>query len=91
MEFEVLISESALKQLNKLELENIKRIKRKLPVLKNPLLRRSGADIKKLKGFKNPELYRLRIGDYRIIYIIEKSKVKITEIFHRNKGYNWLE
>jgi len=92
MKFEVVISESALKQLRKLEQEPIDRIKNHFTVLKeDPFTKRPGADIKKLKGFKNPELYRLRVGDYRIVYTIIKDSVKITEIFHRSKGYNWLD
>jgi mRNA interferase RelE/StbE len=92
MIFEVIISESALKQVRKLERESIHRIKKHLPVLKeDPFKKRSGADIKKLKGFKNPELYRLRVGDYRLVYSALKNKVKITEVFHRSRGYSWLD
>ena len=92
MEFEVLISETALKQIRKLEQETIQRIKKQLLCLKgDPFRKRSGADIKKLKGFVNPKLYRLRVGDYRIVYTISGYVVKITEVFHRSKGYKWLD
>lgn len=91
MKYEVVISESALKQLRKLEQEPIKRIKKHFISLKeDPFTKRPGADIKKLKGFKNPEFYRLRVGDYRIVYTVLKNSVKLTEIFHRSKGYTWL-
>ncbi|MBD3262811.1 type II toxin-antitoxin system RelE/ParE family toxin, partial [Candidatus Woesearchaeota archaeon] len=84
--FKVVISETAVKQFNKLEKNAQKRIKKGLSFLKNnPFKRRPGADIKKLKGF-SPALYRLRIGKYRIIYATNKV-VKITEIFRRGKGY----
>jgi mRNA-degrading endonuclease RelE of RelBE toxin-antitoxin system len=33
----------------------------------------------------------LRIGDYRAIYFVVNSKIKVTEIIHRSKGYKWLE
>ena len=36
-----------------------------------------------LKGF-----YKLRVGDYRVIFKIEKSKVKILAIKHRLVVYN---
>ncbi|MBC2697926.1 MAG: hypothetical protein HF975_12335 [ANME-2 cluster archaeon] len=29
----------------------------------------------------------MRIGDYRVIYVIEEGIVWITEIMHRQKGY----
>jgi mRNA interferase RelE/StbE len=90
--FKVLISETAIKQLNKLE-DSIKtRIKKHLHVLsEDPFKRKSGADIKKLKDFSNPALFRLRISDFRIIYTVQEKTVKITEIFRRRKGYKWLE
>ena len=43
-------------------------------------------DIKKLKGLRNrPDLFRLRVGDYRIIYFIQEDKIWITEIMKREK------
>lgn len=90
--FEVLISETAIKQLGKLEEQIQSRIKKHLFVLKeDPYRPRPRADIKKLKGFDKPVLYRLRIGDFRIIYAIQENQVKITEIILRKKGYAWLD
>ena len=45
------------------------------------------ASSKKLKG--QPDHYRLRIGDYRIIYRIEKKRVTIVvvKIGHRREVY----
>ena len=36
-----------------------------------------------LKGF-----YKLRVGDYRVIFRIEKNKVKILAIKHRSVAYD---
>ena len=58
---------------------------------RNPFKKRSGADIKKLEGSFNPALYRLRVGDYRIIYAIIDKEIKVTEIISRSKRYKWLE
>ena len=45
----------------------------------------------KLKGIKGREdLYRLRVGDYRIIYYENSKCIKVTQIIHRSKGYDWL-
>ena len=56
---------------------------------KNPIRNRPGFDVKHLKGFPG-NLYRLRVGDYRVLYSIDKEKkeVKITMIVHRKKAYN---
>ncbi len=49
-------------------------------------------DVKKLKGTKNKDdLYRLRVGDYRVTYGIEKDLIKVVRIDPRGKGYNWLD
>lgn len=91
MNYEVLISKQALKQLNNLEKEIQNRIKEKLRVLKkDPYKSGSKVDIKKLTGSYNPKLYRLRIGDYRIIYALTNNEIKITEIIRRSKGYKFL-
>ncbi|MBU7012209.1 MAG: type II toxin-antitoxin system RelE/ParE family toxin [Theionarchaea archaeon] len=64
-----------------------KRIKENLSVLEeDPYHKRSGADIKRLVG-ANPVLYRLRVGNYRVVYAVEGDTVWITEVFHRSKGY----
>lgn len=90
--FKVVISETAVKQFNNLEESARTRIKGHLSALEeNPYEKRPGADIKKLKGFGNPVLYRLRVGDFRIIYAVQENAVKITEIFRRGKGYSWLD
>ena len=46
----------------------------------------AGADIKELKNTK-PQKHRIRIGDYRIVYLTEKNTVKVIEIFLRGRGY----
>lgn len=48
----------------------------------NPLP--TGANIKKLKGF-NPPLYRLRSGDYRVLYRIEDLFVTIMRVIDRKE------
>jgi mRNA interferase RelE/StbE len=92
MPFNVLISESARDELYSLDEETKNRVKKSFDALKeNPFRKRSGADIKKLEGSANPALYRLRVGDYRIVYSIINQEVRITKIIHRGKGYNWLD
>ena len=52
---------------------------------KNPFF---GTNIKKLKG-EYEDVYRYRIGNYRLFYIIDNDKVVIvvTTIFHRQNAY----
>jgi len=90
--FQVLVSESARETFYSLDEDIKKRIKKAFEALAdNPFKHRSGADIKKLQGSFNPTIYRIRVGDYRLIYCIIDKEVKITKIMLRSEGYRWLE
>lgn len=90
--FQVLLSESARDIFYSLDEATKKRMRKAFEALaENPFKNRSGADIKKLKGSFNPTIYRIRVGDYRLIYCIIEKEVKITKIMLRSEGYNWLE
>lgn len=45
-------------------------------------------DIKKLQGYSN--LYRLRIGDYRVIYEIWDEEIIIDAVLPRGEAYKGL-
>lgn len=47
---------------------------------------------KKLLGHNDPPLYRIRVGDYRIIYAVEEDCliILILEVGHRKDIYNCL-
>ncbi len=45
-------------------------------------------DIKKLQGYSN--LYRLRIGDYRVIYQMEHDTIIIDAVLPRGEAYKGL-
>lgn len=90
--FQVLVSDSAKDLFHSLDDGMQERIRKGFAALaENPFMHRSGADIKKLKGSSNPSLYRLRVGDYRLIYCIIGKEVKVTSIIPRGKGYAWLD
>jgi mRNA-degrading endonuclease RelE of RelBE toxin-antitoxin system len=36
-------------------------------------------------------LYRLRVGDYRVLYFVLEGSVRVTEILHRSKAYRGLD
>ncbi len=44
----------------------------------------SGSNIKKLKGFK-PPLYRLRSGDFRILYRIGSHSITLMRVINRKE------
>jgi len=83
MLYKLLVSKTFQKKFNQLE-ENIQNsIKKTLKELeKDPFLSRPKCDIKLLKDTQ-PKKYRLRIGEYRIIYVIESEKVKIIDLLKR--------
>ena len=84
MAYQVLIKDSARKELAALSLPLQKRIDTRIRALsENP--RPSG--IKKLAGDEN--LYRLRVSDYRIIYQIQDKAllVLVIKISHRREVY----
>jgi mRNA interferase RelE/StbE len=80
----LVLTESAAKELNRLPGSAIARIMGRIEKLaENP--RPSGC--KKLKGGVNE--WRIRIGDYRVIYAIEDNTktVDVTRIAHRREAY----
>ncbi len=90
--FNVLLSRTAEKELNSLDKSAQERVRAALRELENdPFQPRPKADIKKLHKMSKHEFYRLRVGNYRAVYAIENTEVKVTRIIPRGKGYNWLD
>jgi mRNA interferase RelE/StbE len=84
----VWISPRAQKEFRELQTSTQERIRSAL----KDLAAGKRMDVKKLKGTKDREdLYRLRVGDYRVTYGIEKDMIKVARIDHRGKGYGWLD
>ena len=81
--YELIYSDSALKQLKKLDKDTRERI---FSVLERLRIRPESCDIKKLIGMPG---YRLRVGDYRVIFDIEKDKliILVLQIGHRRNIY----
>jgi len=44
-------------------------------------------DVKRLLGAKNPPLYRLRIGDYRVIFCSEFDQITVLRVDNRGDVY----
>lgn len=74
--------EHALQNIEKLESSVSRRIVKKVEELsENPFSK----DIKKLKGSND---FRLRIGDYRVIFSIDNKIIQILKVGHRKNIYN---
>lgn len=86
----IFLSKIAKKQLDSFPDDTRNRIKNALYTLSDAEKSRK-IDTKKLKGIKGREdLFRLRIGNYRIVYFEDVKSFKIIQIFHRGKEYKWL-
>ena len=83
--YELIYSPSALKQLEKLE-HNIK--KRIIIALERLRIRPESCDIKKLTGISG---YRFRVGDYRVIFDMERERliILILQMGYRKNIYGW--
>jgi len=85
MVFEVYLSRQAKKFLEMLDENSRKRIKEKLRLLAdNPF----SLPYKKIKGREST--YRIRIGDYRVIYSVRGKEVRILKIDKRERIYGRL-
>lgn len=83
--YSVVISKSALKELDRLPGPIIKKIAKAISGLEfNP----RPAGVKKLKG-SNENLFRLRSGDYRVVYAIDDEirVIDIRKVGHRKDIY----
>ena len=83
MRYRVILPRSVQKELDRLPDDVVKRILARLSQLEaNPRL----ADVKKLKG---RDAWRIRVGDYRVIYEIHDRELQILVITvgHRREIY----
>ncbi len=83
--FKIKWGEKALSYLDNLGFLISKRIIKNIDNLKeNPFSK----NIKRLKGM---DVYRLRIGDYRVLFEIDKDLIKILKIGHRKNIYKKIK
>lgn len=84
--FNIVFRKSAARQLRKFGPDIIKRISERIDQLEeNPFPQ----GIERIRGSRNPPLYRIRVGDYRVLYTVDASTntVTIFGIGHRAKIY----
>ncbi len=79
--FQVVLTEHAIADLEEVSKEIREQIQRDLKTLQTSPLP-SGTQIKRLKGFR-PPIYRLRSGDFRVLYRIREDKVTVLRVIDR--------
>ena len=86
-DFSIVWLKSAHKSFEKLPMTIQKAIIKQIDFLPTS---HENSDIKKLKGYL--DLYRLRVGDYRIIFSINKQEqqIRISAVGHRRDIYNLI-
>ena len=82
MNYEIEFKPRALKDLKALSVAEHRRIISKVEVLQMDL----AGDVKKLTNFTAE--YRLRAGNYRILFDVDGAKVIIYRVRHRKDAYN---
>lgn len=82
MRYAISYEKGALQELEKLEVSISQRIIKKVEELSdNPFSK----DIKRLKGSND---FRLRVGDYRVIFSIEGDSIIVYKVGHRKNIYD---
>ena len=81
MKYQIKFEKRAFQELDKLDQIISRRISKSIKEMEENLDKK---DIRRLKGQDN---YRLRIGDYRVIFHIENDLIKILKVAHRKKIY----
>ena len=81
MQYEIHFKPRSLKDGKKIPKRELERIFEKIEALENDLF----GDVKRLTNFE-PE-YRLRVGNYRVLFEIEDNQVVIYRIRHRKDVY----
>lgn len=76
--YNIIIKKPAKKFIDKLPMNEQRRIVKAIEKLPN------GDDIKKLKGYN--DIYRLRVGDYRILYTVNNNELLIMVLDVGNRG-----
>ena len=81
MKYHVELKPKAIKDLSRLPKEAILQLVSRLELLEENL----HGDIKKLTNY-SPE-YRMRTGNYRVLFDVENNHVTVYRILHRKEAY----
>jgi mRNA interferase RelE/StbE len=81
MIYEIEIKNRAMKDLELLSAEDRQRVSARIDELRNDLQ----GDVKRLRNFI--PRFRMRSGDYRVLFEVEASRVVIYRVRHRRDVY----
>ena len=81
MKFFIVWDEKAFQELEKLESLVSRRILKKVRQLEEDPFSK---DVKRLKGLDG---FRLRVGDYRVLFAVEGEQIQILKVGHRKSIY----
>lgn len=81
MQYQIKFKPRALKDLDRIDKASALKILSQIEGMKDNLI----GDVKKLTNF-TPE-YRLRVGDYRVLFEIEEKEVIVYRVLHRKDSY----
>lgn len=81
MNYQIELKPLAIKDLDKFPKEMARRILDKVEILRSDL----AGDVKRLTNH-TPE-YRLRVGDYRVLFDVEGDKIVVRRVKHRKVSY----
>ena len=89
MAYRVMVHPDARKALDGLPRDRRTKVLAALHRLaEDPITPRPMVDIRRIKGpAGRRDVYRLRVGDHRVLYDVEKDTIWVTEIFRRGRGY----
>lgn len=82
MKYSIELKPRAIKDLKSLDTTERRKVVSRMEALENDL----AGDVKRLTNF-TPE-YRLRVGDYRVLFEIEADRVVVYRIRHRKDAYS---
>jgi len=85
--YRVVIHRRVVKELKTLQKAHLRKFSEFVEVLKTNPVPWKTFDIRKIEG--SEDTYRVRIGDYRVIYYVEKSSktIHILKLERRSKIY----
>lgn len=78
---EILISKTAVKNIKKLDVPTRERVL-------NGIYKLPFGDVKRLQGYNN--YFRLRIGDFRVIYTISENTITVMAVLPRGEVYKHI-
>ena len=81
MTYQLSFKPKAIKDLQAMDMRDRARIMEKIEALQDDL----AGDVKKLTNF-TPE-YRLRVGNYRVLFEIEDNEIVVYHVRHRKDVY----